>query len=216
MWHIYAKNRYRLPFTFSNNPEVDYVGQYLKLIWIGMGFLSLGFGLFIDLSANFSMPKIAIFEIVAGIGVGLCFQSPLIALQSLVEARDMATATATFGFMRNIACSISVAVGGIVFQNGMSKQSGDLKVVLTPDLAEKFSGASAGANVDLVADLSAAQRTAVRSAYVASLRDMWILYACAAGLGLIASLFIRDQVLQRGIQSRGENVELHERNVDVE
>ena len=39
------------------------------------------------------------------------------------KKRDIATATATFGFTRNLGSAISVVVGGVVFNNEMkSKQ----------------------------------------------------------------------------------------------
>jgi EmrB/QacA subfamily drug resistance transporter len=59
-------------------------GQYLPMIWFGMFMMTLGFGLFINFNVNSSWAKIIIFQIIAGIGVGPNFQSPLIALQSLV------------------------------------------------------------------------------------------------------------------------------------
>jgi predicted MFS family arabinose efflux permease len=86
--------------------------RYLEPIWVGMAVMTLGFGLFVDLSVNFSLPKIIIFQLIAGLGVGLVFQSPLITLQSLVAPENLATATATFGFVRNIGCSISIVLGG--------------------------------------------------------------------------------------------------------
>ena len=59
-------------------------GQYLPCIWFGLTFMLAGFGSFIDLGPHSSWAKIIIFQIIAGIGVGPNFQSPLIALQSLV------------------------------------------------------------------------------------------------------------------------------------
>jgi hypothetical protein len=103
-----------------SSPELrnsNQLGRYLELIWIGMAVMTLGFGLFIDLSVNFSLPKIVIFQLIAGLGVGLVFQSPLIAFQSLVAPANIATATATFGFIRNIGCSMSIVLGGVLFQN---------------------------------------------------------------------------------------------------
>jgi hypothetical protein len=64
-------------------------GQYLPMIWFGMFMMTLGFGLFIDFDVNSSWAKIIIFQIIAGIGVGPNFQSPLIALQSLVPVSSI-------------------------------------------------------------------------------------------------------------------------------
>jgi MFS family permease len=59
-------------------------GQYLPPIWFGLFFMTLGVGLFINLGPNSGWAKIIIYQIIAGVGVGPNFQSPLIALQSLV------------------------------------------------------------------------------------------------------------------------------------
>jgi hypothetical protein len=59
------------------------------MIWSGMILMTLGFGLFIDFDVNTSWAKIIIFQIIAGIGVGPNFQSPLIALQSLVPVSSI-------------------------------------------------------------------------------------------------------------------------------
>jgi len=63
-------------------------GQYLPCIWFGLVFMTAGFGTFIDLGVHSSWAKIIIFQVIAGIGVGPNFQSPLIALQSLVPVRS--------------------------------------------------------------------------------------------------------------------------------
>ncbi len=62
-------------------------GQYLPPIWFGLFMMTLGFGLLINLNVNSSWAKIIIYQMIAGIGVGPNFQSPLIALQSLVPVR---------------------------------------------------------------------------------------------------------------------------------
>lgn len=59
-------------------------GKYRPLIWIGLMFMTIGFGLFINFKVNSPWSKIIIFQVIAGIGVGPNFQAPLIALQSLV------------------------------------------------------------------------------------------------------------------------------------
>ena len=75
----------------------------------------LGFGLFIKLEVNSSLTKIVLLQIVAGVGVGLVFHPPLIALQSLVEHEDVAAATALLGFARSFSTAVSVVIGGVIF-----------------------------------------------------------------------------------------------------
>lgn len=172
-------------------------GQYLPPIWFGLAFTTLGFGLYIDFASRASWPRIIIFQIIAGLGIGPNFQAPLIALQSLIEPRDIATATATFGFTRNLATSISVVIGGVIFQNGMAKRQHTLLSALPPSVASQLGGGSAGANTALVGHLPPSQRGIATEAYTQSLRTMWIFYTCVAVVGLAASFAIGKQTLSK-------------------
>ncbi|RYN33529.1 hypothetical protein AA0115_g3203 [Alternaria tenuissima] len=182
-------------------------GQYLPMIWFGMILMTLGFGLFIDFDVNTSWAKIIVFQIIAGIGVGPNFQSPLIALQSLVpvidadmiasKKRDIATATATFGFTRNLGSAISVVVGGVVFNNEMKSKQPQLATSLGPETAVRFGGGSAGANVGLIQSLPDEQKVVARKAFADSLSTMWILYVAFAVVGLAVSLLITRNKLDK-------------------
>jgi hypothetical protein len=172
----------------------------------------LGFGLFIDLDATPNWPKIILFQVVAGIGVGPNFQSPLLALQTMVAPRDIATATATFGFTRNLSTSISVVIGGVVFQNEMQKRYPALVAALGLQTANALSGGSAGASVGLVKQLPPAQRAIARNAFYQSLRTMWIMYVAFAGLGLLISFFIGNQKLSKEHQVTKTGLAEEEKN----
>ncbi|KAE9369002.1 MFS general substrate transporter [Stipitochalara longipes BDJ] len=172
-------------------------GKYLPAIWFGMAVMTLGIGLLIDLSASRVWSKIIIFQIIAGIGIGPNFQSPLLALQTGVPQRDIATATATFGFVRNLSTSISVVIGGVVFQNEMQKRYPSLVAALGLETANLLSGNSAGASVGIVKALPEAKRIVAREAFADSLRTMWIMYVAFAGLGLLVSLCVGSRKLSK-------------------
>jgi MFS family permease len=172
-------------------------GLYQPLIWFGMVMMTLGFGLFINFGVNSPWSKIIVFQIIAGLGVGPNFQAPLIALQSLVPKRDIATATATFGFTRNLGSAISVVVGSVIFQNQMKSKQPQLAAVLGPERASAFGGGAAGANVGLIQGLPENQKLVARQAFSSSLSTMWILYVVFAALGLTVSLLITKNKLDK-------------------
>ncbi|KAH7379363.1 major facilitator superfamily-domain-containing protein [Phaeosphaeria sp. MPI-PUGE-AT-0046c] len=172
-------------------------GKYLPPIWFGMTLMTIGFGLFIDLDVNSSWAKIILYQVVAGLGVGPNFQSPLIALQSLVPKRDIATATATFGFTRNLGSAISVVVGSVIFQNEMKSKQSQLVAVLGPETAARFGGGAAGANVGLIQGLPDNEKYAARKAFSDSLSTMWILYVAFSAVGLCVSFLIGKNVLDK-------------------
>ncbi|KKY16916.1 putative major facilitator superfamily transporter [Diplodia seriata] len=185
-------------------------GAYLPCIIFGFAVLTLGFGLYTDIDAHSSWTKIILYQIVAGIGVGPNFQSPLIALQAHVHPKDIATATATFGFVRNLATAISVVIGGVVFQNEMQKHQATLSRSLGPQLAGQLAGGSAGANSEIVGALPPAQREVAREAFADSLSQMWIVYVCFAGLGLLVSLLIRSKTLANSHEDQKAGMEADE------
>ncbi|EAQ93076.1 hypothetical protein CHGG_01311 [Chaetomium globosum CBS 148.51] len=172
-------------------------GKYLPSIIFGMAVMTLGFGLFIDLEPRANWTKIIIYQLVAGIGVGPNFQAPLIALQTTVAPRDMASATGTFAFLRQLFASISIVIGGVVFQNGMEKQYPRLREQLGPEAAELFSGSNAASSVGLVKDLPENQQQIAREAYFDSLRTMYIMYVAFAGLGLLVSFLVGSRQLSK-------------------
>lgn len=176
---------------------IHWTGRYLELIWIGTIFCAIGTGLYIDLTATSSLGEIVGFQIVTGIGGGLLFEPPLIALQNTASQEDTAAATATQGFIRNLATSIAVVIGGVVFQNSMSMRTPELRSTgLSDSLAEKLSGDNAAANIETIKSIkNPMQLLAVKQAYAWSMRNMWIFYTGIAGIGVIASAFISRQKL---------------------
>jgi hypothetical protein len=178
---------------------IHQTGRYMELIWLGVTLLTIGNGLFIHLSARSSIGSIITFEVVAGLGAGLLFDPPLIALQALVSQDDTATATATFGFMRNVGMALSIVIGGVIFQNGMQLQKSHLQDDgLPPDLVKRLTGADAAININLIATISnPAQQLAVKQAFAWSLRNFWIMCTCMAACGLLAGGLITKKELAR-------------------
>ncbi|KAK5055929.1 hypothetical protein LTR84_012479 [Exophiala bonariae] len=170
-------------------------GRYREPIWFGLAMMTLGSGLFIDFDPSPNWAKIIIYQIIAGIGVGPNFQSPLIALQSHVKGHDIAVATATFGFTRNIWTSMSVVLGGVVLNNQLSGKQAYLARFLPADVAQRLANSSFGASADYVRSLPPDQKHAVNVAYTESLKTLWIFYTAFSALGILISLFITKKEL---------------------
>lgn len=184
-------------------------GRYREVITGGLFFLTLGFSLFTDLQPYASWPRIILFQMIAGIGIGPIFQAPLVAFQANIHPSDVAAATATFGFVRQISTSMSVVLGTVVYQNILKTQLPYLRQVLldssssitTPAAAAaeaaRLVHSFAGTDKSFIEKLPPPQRNAVLAAFTYTLRRMWILYACVGGLGFLLSLFIRPVELSK-------------------
>jgi MFS family permease len=167
-------------------------GRYRELIWIGFVLMTIGNGLLIRLDPFSSLGEIIGYQLICGAGAGLLFQTPIIAIQAMVSQDDTATATATLGFIRNMATACSIVIGGVVFQNSMGERKASLLATgMSETLANQMTGDSAEANIEYIKDIEdPAQLLAVREAFAWSMRNMWILYTCMSGLGVICSFFI--------------------------
>jgi MFS family permease len=167
-------------------------GHFREIIWVGNVLLCLAFGLFISFDVNTSIARTVGYLIIGSFGSGILFEAPLIAMQSQVAQEDVATATSTLSFIRNMALTISVVVGGTIFQNSMDGEKATLAAAGLPQtLLDQLSGESAMANVMLPSTMAnPAWKLAAREAFNLATRKMWIMYTVFAFLGVVASAFV--------------------------
>lgn len=183
--------------TVATGMYVKKTGRYLDCIRLGFIVLVIGAGLQYDLPETRYWPKIILYQILPGLGIGLNFQPPLIALQSAVSAQDNGAATASFGLVRNVASAIGVIVGSAVFSNQMNAQQTNLVDALGAETAREFTGSNAEANVAILSSLDKTQRAVVGRTFWVSLRGIWIVSASMAGAALLVGLLIKHNKLKR-------------------
>lgn len=176
---------------------ISATGKYAIFMRGGFVLMLLGSGLLIILPDNRSFAQIIIFQILVGAGIGPNFQAILVALQTAVKVSDSGTATAAFGFARNLATSIGLVVAEVVFQQSMNKRYTFLAASLGPKLAGTLADGGAEASVFVVDKLPTAQRTVARNAYSSSLRNVWITQTTFAAAALCVICFIRSKHLSK-------------------
>lgn len=173
-------------------------GRYRELIWVGVTFMTLGTGLFINQGTMTPLAPIVIYQIVHTVGIALMYQAPMIAIQNTVTQSDTATATATLGLFRNMATALSIVIGGTVFQNSMAAQQQKLAAAgLKPSVLAALSGDMAAANVNVIKTISdLTQRRAVQDAFSWSMRNMFIVYTALSAVAMAAAVFVKHQALR--------------------
>ncbi|EGE00314.1 multidrug resistance protein [Trichophyton tonsurans CBS 112818] len=172
-------------------------GLCLPPIWFGTTVLVLGTGLYINLPSHRSLVKVILYQLVAGMGIGPNFQAPIIALQSHIRPSDIATATASIAFCRNLASSISVVIGGVIIQNRLQSNILEIQHLLSPKTLNALQGVSAGASVHIIQALPPNEKQPVLDAYTKSLSTMWIFYTALAAIGFIVSLLLQKKKLNK-------------------
>jgi hypothetical protein len=172
-------------------------GVYLPLIYVGTILLVIGTSLYTTLSASSPISHIIVFEILAGLGTGLLFTPPLIALQTHVSQENMTTATSTMGFMKSLSNSLSVVLGGVIFQNGMAGRGQDfMDAGLDKNFTSLLTGDQAAANVMLIGIIEdPVKQLVVKEAFAQSIRIIWIVCACMAGCAVLCTGLVRTKIL---------------------
>ncbi|PYI13487.1 MFS drug transporter [Aspergillus violaceofuscus CBS 115571] len=184
-------------FSAATGVVIKKTGRYRELITGGLLLMTIGYGLFIDLKAYASWPRIIIYQIIGGIGTGPLFQSPLVALQANIHPSDMAAGTATFGFMRQVSAAISIVLGTVIYQNVFASRMPQIAAAVGADNAHAIASSFSGSQGDLLRSLPKAQRQVVLDAYTTAFSRMWIFYCAIAALGLALSLLVRPVTLSK-------------------
>lgn len=153
-------------------------GNYIAVIFAGTMLMTLGTGLFISLEKSAVWVKIITFQMIAGVGAGVLFQSPMIALQSHLHQKDLAAAMSAYGFLRSLFTSISIVTGTVLIQRTVG-----------------------GGNLISVSDKKE-PGAATKTEYMSALRIMWIFYTAIAVLMVPASFFIKRKVTKK--EDQGE------------
>ncbi|PIG84754.1 MFS drug transporter [Aspergillus arachidicola] len=172
-------------------------GRYRELIVGGLFFMTLGYGLLIDLKYYASWPRIIIYQLIAGFGSGPVFQAPLVALQANIHRGDVAAGTSTFGFLRQTSAAMSIVLGTVVYQNVLQQQMPKISAAIGPEKATALASSFSGSQGDVIRALPEAQKNVVLKSYTFTLSRMWIFYTAIIGFGLLVSLLIRPVVLSK-------------------
>ncbi|KAL4775190.1 major facilitator superfamily domain-containing protein [Aspergillus nidulans var. acristatus] len=172
-------------------------GRYRELIVAAFVFLTLGYGLLIDLKPYASWPRLIIYQLIAGIGTGPLFQAPLVALQANIHPSDMAAGTATFSFLRQVSAAISIVIGTVIYQNMLVDKTSTIAAAVGSDTAQSLQNSFAANNHDLIRSLAEDQKRVVLSAFTFALSRIWVFYTAIAGVGLIVSVFVKPVELSK-------------------
>ncbi|RAL08291.1 MDR family MFS transporter [Aspergillus homomorphus CBS 101889] len=190
---------YLLPLVVALSISSGFGGFYMRstgrsreAICLGMLFTTLGYGLYIDLQSYASWPRIILFQVVAGLGIGPNFQATLIALQANTKPEELGRGTATFSFVRQLAAAVSVVVGSVVYGHVVSTKQGTMAAVLGDTLAGEIVEASTAAGAFVKMLPRGEEREVVLHSLTEALSWVWVLYTAVAGFGFLISLSLKD------------------------
>lgn len=197
------------PQTFTVAPTsvivgvvIAKTGKYRWSVWSGWVLTTTGMGLMVLLTRNTSTVEWIFLNLVSGTGIGMLYSGMSFSIQAAASNADLPFAAAMFSFFRAFGQMLGVAIGGVIFQNEMTK-----KLQVYPELAPmaKTYSSDASAMVQIIKNMSASEdlaKTHLIQAYVDSLRVLWIVMCTFAGLSLILSiLWVKEHSLERELET---------------
>ncbi|SPN96573.1 related to DHA14-like major facilitator; ABC transporter [Cephalotrichum gorgonifer] len=95
-------------------------GHYAPFMLLSTLLMSAGYGLLSTLSPSSAPAAWASYQLLAGCGVGLGLQQPLMAVQAVLPLRDVPIGTAIVVFLQTLGGAVSVSVGQAVLSDAVA------------------------------------------------------------------------------------------------
>ncbi|KAL5533396.1 hypothetical protein ACEPAF_5172 [Sanghuangporus sanghuang] len=160
------------------------IGYYVPFLWVGSAVFTVGAGLLFTLQVATSTGKWIGYQILSGLGAGAGLQVPYLAVQAVLNSKDMPIGNAIIMFSNALGGSIAISVAQNIFRN---------------TLLSSIPKHSTGIDADAVASSGATQirqivppdqLNGVLIAYTYALDRAFILPIAVGGSAFVVSLFV--------------------------
>ncbi|MDO3701557.1 MDR family MFS transporter [Micromonospora sp. C28SCA-DRY-2] len=180
------------------------IGRYKWFPVIGSVVLLVGMLLFTQLHVGTSLWLAFGFMVVIGVGLGLCMQSLILAVQNAVSMRDLGAGTSAATFFRSLGGAFGVAILGAVLSARLTSGLADrlpAAIAQLPPPEQAAVAASGGADISVndpatIMALPAPVRAAVQTAFVESLDRVFLTAGVIAILAVLVTLALPDDRLR--------------------
>ncbi len=163
---------------------ITVIGFYKPFMIVGAAIFTVGAGMVYTLATNSGAAMWIGYQILSGFGAGAGVQVPFVAIQVVLNQKDMPTGNAIAIFFNSLGGAVSVSVAQNIFVNGLVKKI----PIYAPDV-DPLVVFNAGATH--IADVvSAADLPGVLQAYNLALDEAFILPIAVGGIAFFLSFFV--------------------------
>ena len=174
---------------------ISAVGYYTPFMIACSVLAPIGFGLYTTFTPSESHSKWIGYQVITGCGMGLGMQQPLMAVQTVLEMKDVPTGTSVIVFLQTLGGALLVAICQNVFSNKLIDSIEELVPGLDPATIVN-SGATGFRKIVSEADLPG-----VIMSYNNALTQTFIACAALAALSVVGALAVEWKSV------KGKNIE---------
>jgi hypothetical protein len=196
---------------------ITFAGYYTPFLIGSTALMTIGAGLITTFDINTPFRKWFGYQIITGLGTGVGFQVPLVAVQTVLPMEDIPQGTVLVMFFQSLGGALFIAVGQTVFQNGVI----DGLHKFAPDIDPRLlthTGATAIRGVLAEHGLENQLRPAIM-AFVNGLQDCYRVVVSVAAAAFVASCFLEWRSVKKGgpkeKKDDEEKVEEKEKEISV-
>ncbi|KAL9091633.1 MAG: hypothetical protein Q9165_004709 [Trypethelium subeluteriae] len=170
--------------TIISGGAITATGHYIPSMIIGALISTVGTGLIYTLDVGSGSSQWIGFQAIAGIGIGIAIQVPIIVAQGVVEPTDLSSATAMLLFFQTLAGAVFISVAQTIFSNELVKA-----------VAHNAPSVNAGQVVltgatDIRSAYPAEVVPAIIQSFMDALKNTYILAIACAGLSAVTAFAI--------------------------
>ncbi|KAF3187666.1 hypothetical protein TWF788_001884 [Orbilia oligospora] len=164
------------------------LGYYTPFLIGGMLLYAIGAGLITTFDVDTNSAHWIGYQVIAGLGVGVGFQVPILAVQTVLHIDDIPVGTAIITFFQSLGGALFISVGQNIFSNGL-KEGLERYIPEVPSSVFLLSGATE--IKDVLASLGLQDRLPdVRKSYMVGLKDTYRLDVALACCAFVAACFL--------------------------
>ena len=112
--------------VLASGAAVSALGYYVPFMVLGTVLMSVGAGLLSTISPTTSNAMLIVYPAVFGAGIGISFQQPIIAAQTVLSEEDIPIGTSVIVFGQSIGGAIILSVAETVFSNRLATNIRDM------------------------------------------------------------------------------------------
>lgn len=167
-------------------------GRYRMFHFLGFTLMSLGCGLFVLLDEKSGVAMWVGIQVLFGLGNGMVYNTMIPPLLASLPPTEVATATATWTFMRSFGSIWGIAIPSAIFNDRVNHLVRERLANFPAVAAQLVNGkAYERATAVFIASLEADVRPAVVGIYVDALKVVWYASIAFAVIGLPICFFVK-------------------------